>query len=96
MPELKTFYFTFGRGFPLADYTQVIRAPNEGLARVGMFRYYDNRWCGCYHADKVELHNHGNLVQIGEAQYERLAKVITAYDEDEIGCAYERGERLAP
>ncbi len=85
MPELKTFYFTLGYGFPLADYVQVVRAPNEAVARKGMFRYYDG-WCGCYHSDQVKLHNHGNLVQIGEAQYERLVKVITAYDEEEIGC----------
>lgn len=87
MPELKTFYFTFGCGFPLAKYVQVVRAPNEAIARQGMFRYYYDRWCGCYHSDQVELYNYGNLVQIGEAQYERLGKVITAYDEEEIACA---------
>lgn len=40
MPELKTFYFTFGCGFPLAEYVQVVKAPNESVARCGMFRYY--------------------------------------------------------
>ena len=88
MPELKMFYFTFGCGFPLADFVQVVRAPDEHTARVGMFRYYHDRWCGCYHGDDREAVTAGpnGLVEIGNCMYKPLAKVITAYDEEEIGC----------
>lgn len=88
MPEPKTFYFTFGCGFPWADYTQVVRAPNEAIARRGMFRYYCDRWCGCYHGDDREVVTAGSngLVEIGNCMYKPLAKVITAYDEQEIWC----------
>ena len=88
MPELKTFYFTFGSGSPLADYTQVVKAPNESVARCGMFRYYHDKWCACYHGDDKDVVTVGanGLVEIGNIMYKPLAKVITAYDEDEIGC----------
>lgn len=81
--NLKTFYFTFGCGFPLADYVQVVRAPNESVARRGMFRYYHDRWCGVY--DKAEYVSNGKC-SIGNTVYNVLEKVITAYDEDEIEC----------
>lgn len=83
MPELKMFYFTFGCGFPLADFVQVVRAPDEHTARVGMFRYYHDRWCGCY--DKAEYVSESECA-IGNIVYKVLDKVITAYDEEEIGC----------
>lgn len=88
MPELKTFYFTFGCGFPLAGYVQVVRAPDENLARVGMYRYYHDRWYWCYHGDDKEVVTAGpnGLVEIGNIMYKPLDKVITAYDEEEIGC----------
>ena len=83
MHKLNTFYFTFGCGFPLADFVQMVRAPNEATARAGMFKYYYDRWCGCY--DKAEYVEHGKCA-IGNVVYKVLAKVITAYDEEEIGC----------
>lgn len=83
MPELKTFYFTFGGGFPLADFVQVVRAPDELTARVGMHRYYHDRWCGCY--DKAEYVADG-MCALGNVVFKVLAKVITAWDENEIGC----------
>ena len=88
MPELKTFYFTFGCGFPLADYVQVVRAPNEAIARHGMFHYYRDRWCACYRKDDREVVTLGpnGLVEIGNCMYKPLVKIITAYDEEEIGC----------
>ena len=91
MPELKTFYFTFGCGFPLADFVQVVRAPSEPLARVGMYRFYCDRWCSVYGEDEVKLRNYGNLAEIGTGerwmhQYDVLRKVITVYGEHDISC----------
>ena len=84
MPEeLRTFYCTFGCGFPLADYVQVVKAPDETTARLGMFRYYDNRWCGIYR--RAEYVSDGKCA-IGNIVYKVLEKVITAYDDDSIGC----------
>lgn len=83
MPELNTFYFTFGMGHPLACFVQVVRAPDEHLARCGMFRYYHDKWCGCY--SKAEYVSDVRC-KIGGVEYNVLRRVITAYDEDEIGC----------
>ena len=83
MPELKTFYFTFGMGHPLASCVQVVRAPNEHLARCGMFRYYHDKWCNCY--DKAE-HAADGRCKIFNVDFNVLRRVITAYAEDEIGC----------
>ena len=83
MPKLNTFYFTFGCGFPLADFVQMVRAPDEATARAGMFKYYYDRWCGCY--DKAEYVSEGKCA-IGNVVFKVLGRVITAYDEEEIGC----------
>ena len=80
---MKSYYFTFDCGFPLADFVQVVRAPDEPTARAGMYRYYHNRWCGCY--DKAEYVSKGKCA-IGNTVYKVLAKIITAYDKDEISC----------
>jgi len=86
MPELKAFYFTFGCGFPLSEHVQVVMAPNEAVARAGMFRYYADRWCACYPSDQVQKAE-GGRVEIGKYwKYTPLAKIITAYDESSIGC----------
>ena len=87
MPELKTFYFTFSCGFPLADYVQVVRAPDESLARVGMFRYYHDRWCGCY--EKAEYSAPG-ICTIGPATYKVLEKGIYVYSANEVDSCYLR------
>ena len=83
MPELKTFYFTFGCGFPLADFVQMVRAPDEHTARVGMYKYYHDRWSTCY--DRAEYVVSGRYA-IGNVVYKVLDKVITAWDANEIGC----------
>jgi len=83
MPELKSFYFTFGCGYPLAGYVQVVKAPNEAVARAGMFKYYADRWCACY--GRAEYVRDG-VCRIGPAEYKVLEKVVTAYDEESIGC----------
>lgn len=83
MPELKSFYFTFGCGFPLAGFVQLVMAPDERTARAGMFRYYHDRWCACYH--QAEYVRDG-VCRIGDEGYKVLDKVITAYDEDTIEC----------
>lgn len=83
MPELKTFYFTFGLGHPLASCVQVVRAPNEHLARCGMFRYYHDKWAFCY--DKAEYVSDGKCV-IGGCYYNVIRRFVTVYDEKEMGC----------
>lgn len=87
MPELKTFYFTFGYGFPLADYVQVVRAPDENLAQVGMYRYYHDKWCVCH--EKAEYSAPG-ICTIGPATYKVLEKGIYVYSANEVDSSYLR------
>ena len=69
------FFFTFGCDFPLADYVQIVIAPDEKTARAGMFRYYADRWCACY----------SNLADIG-GTHTLLPRVIKAVSENHITC----------
>lgn len=85
MLKLKTFYFTFGCESPLADFVQMVRAPDLVTARAGMFRYYHNKWYGCY--DTAKYVSDGKCA-IFNAVYKVLDKVITARNESEIECTY--------
>lgn len=84
MPKLKTFYFTFDCESPLANFVQMVRAPNVMIARKGMFRYYCNRWCACY--DTAMYVSEGKCA-ICNVVYKVIDKVITAMSVDEIDCA---------
>lgn len=83
--KLKLFWFTFGCGFPLANYVQRVMAPDEITARTGMYKFYYDRWCGCYSDRDIRIPEEGK-VEIAGYFYKPMEKTIVAYSENDIEC----------
>jgi hypothetical protein len=45
---MKTWYFTFGVGSPLANYFVRIKAADEEAARLQMVVWFTRHWASCY------------------------------------------------
>ena len=49
--ELQDYYFTFGTGHELAQFYQVIKAPNEYEAYQAMFKAHGKKWAFGYNSE---------------------------------------------
>ena len=79
------YYFTFGIDHPLADFVQQVSAPNETLARIGMHRYYADRWVSCYRAEECLPAVEGDRVVMPcNTTMRRLPRKIVVCDENSI------------
>ena len=74
----RLWWFTFGVGHPLASMVQGIMASSEDKAREIMFRFYGNKWCGCYGGTDIR-----DKVYIGRYEYSPISKIL---DEEDICC----------
>lgn len=83
MDDNNEYYFTFGVGSPLADFTQQVSAPNEGAARRGMHHFYADRWAFCYRAEDVFPMVDGDRVAFpAGVVLKRLPKKIIVYGDE--------------
>lgn len=77
MDDNNEYYFTFGVGYPLADFVQQVSAPNAEAARRGMCRFYADRWAFCYGAGECSLLVEGDRVVFPRGStLQRLPKKI--------------------
>jgi len=77
------YYFTFGTGYPLADFVQQVSAPDVAAARRGMRRFYEDRWAFLYPAEECFPVEGDRVVLPGGLTMQRIPKKIVV-NGDEI------------
>lgn len=84
MDDNNEYYFTFGPGYPLADFVQHVSAPDVAAARRGMRRFYEDRWAFCYRAEECFPAVEGDRVVLpGGTTMQRIPRKIVV-NGDEI------------